>query len=78
MKEDREDKIHTLRATESVLEYLSHDIGRLGFDGLLFALNGARSFCADHLRFMGEEVDPNTLPDTAGPSESNPLSQKGH
>ncbi len=58
MMEERADKVHTLKATESVLEYLTHDTRRHGFDGLLLALNAARSYCADLLRFMGENTDP--------------------
>jgi len=78
MKENREDKIHTLRATESILEYLTHDVGLHGLDGLVFYLNGGRSYCADLLRFIGEEADPGTPPDTDRPGEPDPASPKGH
>lgn len=62
LKDPIADKAHTLKATESVLEYLCRDVGRLGFEGLLYTLNGARCYCTDLLTGLDGGRDGEAAP----------------
>jgi len=76
MKTERDDKNQTLRATESIFEYLTYDLDRLGYHGLVHILDGARSYCADHLLTLGEVIVPYPPPDTSARKEAKSSTRK--